>query len=188
MRRAAQPLVSVLALLMVVSARAGGTDSREGGRLAHAVTRCTKFAELISCSEALNLKPNDPDLLVAEADALVQLKRPGEAIGVYRNALTVGADRELVGAKIVTAQSLRHSLLESCLTHEGQFAERECESAWLPGAPDEVTVFKRRGFLLQGDGQPAAALDAYMAAARLGPKDRTVARAIVKLGESTGRK
>jgi tetratricopeptide (TPR) repeat protein len=187
-RRAAQPLAALVALLMVFSAKVGGMDAREEGRFAHAVTRCTKFAELIACSEALNVKPNNPDLLVAEADALVQLKRPGEAIGVYRNALTVGADRELVGAKIVAAQSLRHSLLESCLTREGQSAERECESAWLPGAPDEVMVFKRRGFLLQGEGRPTAALDAYMAAARLGPKDRIVARAVVNLGESTGRK
>ena len=188
-------LVSLLSLASLVGlalwaagAAPTGVESREEARLAHAVTRCTRFAELIACDEALNLKPNNPDLLVAEADALVQLKRAGEAIGVYRNALTVGANRDAVNAKILAAQSLRRSLLENCVTREGPFAARSCEAAWLPGALDEITVFKRRGLLLQGDNQPSAALDAYLAAARLAPKDRGVARAIVALSDATGRK
>jgi tetratricopeptide (TPR) repeat protein len=57
----------------------------------------------------------------------------------------------------------------------------------LPGAPDEVTVFKRRGLLLQTDNQLSPALDAYMAAAHLDPGDRSVALAIVSLSGSTGR-
>lgn len=186
MRRAAR--VSLAALALLSASVALGAEARDDARLSRAVARCTRFAELVACGEALNLRPNNPNLLVAEADALVQRKRPGEAIGVYRNALTVGANRDVVNAKILTAQSLRTSLLESCVAQEGPFAERACESAWLPGAPDEVTVFKRRGFLLQGQDQPGAALDAYLAAARLGPKDRGVARALIALSDSTGRK
>jgi Flp pilus assembly protein TadD len=48
-------------------------------------------------------------------------------------------------------------------------------------------VFKRRGLLLQNDNQPGASLDAYLAAARLAPRDRDVARAVVALSGSTER-
>ena len=157
-------------------------------RLSRAAGRCIKLAELISCDEALNMKPNDPGLLVAEADALVQMKRPGEAIGVYRNALRSGATEDVVDKKIALAQSQRESFLQMCVTQPGEVAERACESAWLPGAPDEVTVFKRRGLLLQGEGRLSAALDAYMAVARLRPADRGVARTVISLSGVVGRK
>src|ERR1700716_2648254 len=155
--------------------------------LSRATFRCAKLADVNSCDDALNMKPDDPELLVAKADALVQLKRPGAAIGIYRNALPVSADREAVDAKIALAESQRRTFLDTCETKAGDAARRACESAWLPGAPDEVTVFRRRGLLLQADNQPSPALDAYMAAARLDPGDRSVALAIVSLSDSTGR-
>jgi tetratricopeptide (TPR) repeat protein len=155
--------------------------------LSRAAFRCTKLAEVNSCDDALNMKPNDPELLIAKADALVQVKRPGEAIGIYRAALPVSADREAVDAKVALAESQRHTFLDTCETKTGDAAMRACESAWLPGAPDEVTVFKRRGMLLQADNQLSPALDAYMAAARLDPNDHSVALAIVSLSDSTGR-
>jgi tetratricopeptide (TPR) repeat protein len=155
--------------------------------LSRAAFRCTKLAEVNSCDDALNMKPNDPELLIAKADALVQVKRPGEAIGIYRAALPVSADREAVNAKVALAESQRHTFLDTCETKTGDAAMRACESAWLPGAPDEVTVFKRRGMLLQADNQLSPALDAYMAAARLDPNDHSVALAIVSLSDSTGR-
>jgi tetratricopeptide (TPR) repeat protein len=167
---------------------AQGEQSVEGSVLSLAIFRCTNFADLVSCYAALNMRPNDPALLIAEADALTQLKRPGEAIGVYRNSLRQGASPDIVNPKIAVAQSQRHSFLVVCETQVGEAAESACESAWLPGAPDEVTVFKRRGLLLQSDDQPSAALDAYMAAARLGPRDRNVARAVVSLSASVDRK
>jgi tetratricopeptide (TPR) repeat protein len=174
----------ILIALALCALAARSAEPRGGGELSRAASRCTQLAELIACSVALNGKPNDPDLLVAEADALVRLNRPGEAIGVYRNALTVAARPDAVDPKIDRAQSLRQSLLETCLAGTGEAAEHACASAWLPGAADEVTVFKRRGLLLQGMGQPSAALDAYLAAARLRPRDRSVAYAIVKLSGS----
>jgi hypothetical protein len=155
--------------------------------LSRATFRCAKLADVNSCDDALNMKPDDPELLVAKADALVQLKRPGEAIGIYRNALPASADREAVDAKIALAESQRRTFLDTCETKAGDAARRACESAWLPGAPDEVTVFRRRGLLLQADNQPSPALDAYMAAARLDPSDHSVALAIVSLSDSTGR-
>jgi tetratricopeptide (TPR) repeat protein len=155
--------------------------------LSRATFRCAKLADVNSCDEALNMKSDDPELLIAKADALVQLKRPGEAIGIYRSALPVSANREELNAKIALAESQRQTFLDTCETKVGDAARRACESAWLPGAPDEVTVFKRRGLLLQADNRPSPALDAYMAAARLDPSDRSVALAIVSLSESTGR-
>jgi tetratricopeptide (TPR) repeat protein len=183
---------AILALVAVVAARAASTPvSREStaaeARLDAAVSRCTEFSELVSCAAALSMKPNDPRLLVAEGDALVQLRRPGEAIGVYRNAIKLGAVQDSVDPKIAVAQGHRRSLLHECETAAGPAAERACESAWLPGAPDEVMVFKRRGLLLQNDNQPGASLDAYLAAARLAPRDRDVARAVVALCDSTDR-
>jgi tetratricopeptide (TPR) repeat protein len=178
-------------ILAIVAALCGSFpvngQVREDPKLSRAVSRCTKLAELLSCYEALALKPNSPDLLVAEADALVQAQRPGEAMGVYRNALRVGGPRQMVDAKIALAAMQRRTMLDSCLALDGAAGEHACASAWLPGAADEVAVFKRRGFLLQGMGQPSAALDAYMAAARLRPKDHETARYIVGLCNKTGR-
>jgi tetratricopeptide (TPR) repeat protein len=155
--------------------------------LSRATFRCAKLADVNSCDDALKMKPNDPDLLIAKADSLVQLKRPGEAIGIYRAALPLLADRGAVDAKIALAESQRRSFLDTCTTKTGDAAMRACESARLPGAPDEVTVFRRRGMLLQADNQLSPALDAYMAAARLDPSDHSVALAIVSLSDSTGR-
>jgi tetratricopeptide (TPR) repeat protein len=155
--------------------------------LSRASFRCAKLADVNSCDDALNMNPDDPALLIAKADALVQLNRPGEAIGIYRGALPASANREALNTKIALAESQRHTFLEACETQAGDAARRACESAWLPGAPDEVTVFKRRGLLLQADNQPSSALDAYMAAARLDPNDRSVAQAILSLSDSTGR-
>lgn len=170
-----------LLLLCAAVACAVHAQPRDAGLLAHAVERCTRFADLIACGDALNRKRNDPELLVAEADALVAAQRPGEAIGVYRNGVTQGAARGPVEAKIARAESMRRGLLGTCLQQSDAAALRACEAAWLPGAADEVTVFKRRGRLLQGDRQDAAALDAYLAAARLAPRDRAVAHAVLDL-------
>jgi tetratricopeptide (TPR) repeat protein len=155
--------------------------------LSRATFRCAKLADVNSCDEALNVKPDDPELLVAKADTLVHLNRPGEAIGIYRSALPVSANREELNAKIALAESQRNTFLDTCETKTGEAARRACGSALLPGAPDELTVFRRRGLLLQDDNQPSQALDSYMAAARLDPRDRSVALAIVSLSDSTQR-
>jgi len=179
-------LASALAAASAASAPPNQASTAAETRLEAAASRCVALSELVSCASALGMKPNDPGLLVAEGDALVQLRRPGEAIGVYRNAIKSGAVQDAVGAKIAVAQGHRRTLLHDCETGTGPDAERACESAWLPGAPDEVIVFKRRGLLLQNDNGPGA-LDAYLAAARLAPRDREVARAVVALSGATDR-
>lgn len=188
--------LAVLPLLLATVSWAadGGTPSADadagagrGARLARATLRCTAFAELIACADALNLNPNDATLLVAEGDALVRQQRPGEAIGVFRNASKQSAGAVSVQEKIASAEAQRRILLQTCETQEGDAARGACDAAWLPGAPDEAAVFRRRGLLLQNDGQLSAALDAYMAAARLRPAERGVAQAIVSLSERTGR-
>ncbi len=166
----------------LASAAASGADAR----LARATTRCADLAELIACGEALSIKPDDPELLIAEGDALVRHKRPGEAIGVYRNASRHGAPPEKVAARIADATTQRHSLLSVCLTQSGADAAIACESAWLPGASDEVSVFKRRGQLLKAEGQVGPALESYLAAARLRPQDRNAAQAVVALSTAGG--
>jgi tetratricopeptide (TPR) repeat protein len=164
-------------------AAATAADTRVAETLAVAIQRCTQLSELVSCDAALSMQPNDADLLLAEADVLVQLKRPGEAIGVYRNAQRAGAQEAVVRQKTAAAQLQRETMVKVCLSQAGDFGVRACEAAWLPGASDEVAMFKRRGQLLQDDS-PVAALDAYLSAARLAPRDRDVARALVNLSGS----
>lgn len=178
-------VVIAVMIAVVTAPRAAGAAAE--GRLNTAVSRCIKFSDLVACAAALSMNPRDPGLLVAEGDALAQLLRPGEAIGVYRNALRSGAAPDAVNPKIAAAEGHRHFLLEACLAQSGAAAERACESAWLPGAPDEVMVFKRRGLLLKDDHQTGPSLDAYLAAARLAPRDREVARAVVELSALTER-
>ena len=180
-------LAAVVAAACAASAPANREFSAAQTRLDAAASRCIELSELVSCAAALSMQPNDPRLLVAEGDALVQSRRPGEAIGVYRNAVRSGAAADEVGPKIAVAQGQRLSVLHECETETGAAAERACQSAWLPGAPDEVMVFKRRGLLLQNDNRPDAALDAYLAAARLAPRDRDVARAVVASSGGTDR-
>jgi tetratricopeptide (TPR) repeat protein len=172
-------LAAVLAAAFAASAPVSQESSAAHARLDAAASRCIELSELISCAAALSTRPNDPRLLVAEGDALVQSRRPGEAIGVYRNAVKSGAAQVEIGPKIAVAQGQRLSVLHECETETGAAAERACQAAWLPGAPDEVMVFKRRGLLLLNDNRPEASLDAYLAAARLAPRDRDVARAVV---------
>ena len=134
------------------------------------------------------VSPAEADAAMAEGDRLVQIRRPGEAIGLYRRAVRIDpALREVVGNKIARAEDQRQGFLSTCETAAGEVGRHACEVAWLPGAPDEASVFRRRGIIYEGEHQPATALDAYMSANRLRPGDRNVAAAIVSLTEATGR-
>jgi tetratricopeptide (TPR) repeat protein len=162
-------------------------SAAKDARLSRAIFRCSKLSELASCDEALTLKPNDPAMLLAKADTLVQLKRPAEAIDVYRRIPASSGNRAAVTAKIAPAESLRRSFADSCENNAGDAALHACEAALLPGEPDEEAILKRRGFLLQSDNRLAPALDAYIAAARARPGDHSVALSIIGLSDSTGR-
>lgn len=173
--------MTLLASVVAPAAPAAIDEAAIRPDVAEDISRCTTLADLTSCHAALGVKGNDPALLIGEADALVLLNRPGEAIGVYRNALKSGAGADAVHPRIARAQARRQSLLATCEQEGGAAGLRACDSAWLPGAPDEVTVFKRRGLLMQKEDDVPGALEAYRAAARLAPRDRGVARAIVAL-------
>ena len=166
---------------------AAGEVDASHARLSRATSRCTALADLIACGEALSLKPNDPQLLLAEGEALVRRNRPGEAIGVFRNAAKQSQNSLDVQGKIAAAEAQRRTLLATCISQEGDVARTACEAAWLPGALEEAALFRRRGELLQKAGQLPAALDAFMAAARLRPNERSAAQAIVELSERLGR-
>ncbi len=156
-----------------------------GARLSRASFRCTRLADLSACEDALTLNPSDANLLLGEADALVQLRRPGEAIGVYRRAAARSpAVASAAAVKIAQAESHRLAFLSACESQDSPAALQACDAAWLPGSPDELRLFKRRAVLLQVNHQPAGALQAYMSAARLKPADKATALGIVTLTEA----
>jgi hypothetical protein len=67
--------------------------------------RCSTLADLDACTEALNLKPDDPALLVAQGDAFLHAKRPADAIGRYRLAAVLAPNQHDVSAKISAAEA-----------------------------------------------------------------------------------
>jgi tetratricopeptide (TPR) repeat protein len=170
------------------NAPAAAGDSPAGGMDPQSIAafRCSQLNDPLACSAALSHKPEDPGLLVAEADALMSRGRPGEAIGVYRHAVRAGADRRSIASRLADAESLRRSLLRSCMSDSDAGAESDCEAAWLPGAPEEVQLFKRRGRLSRSAGRPAEALQAYVTAVRLAPGDHDAARAVIELTAGAG--
>ena len=59
---------------------------------------------------------------------------------------------------------------------------------WFGAAPDEFSIQRRKGLLLQGMGESSRALDAYIAADAVKSGDRSVALAIVSLTEDGKRR
>jgi tetratricopeptide (TPR) repeat protein len=160
----------------------------EDAKLSRAAFRCDKLTDVAACDEALALRPNDVSLLLAKGTALQQLKRPSEAILVYRNAAAGGGRSEPLAAKLAQAEVQRQGLLTTCNDSGGDQALHACEAGLLRGSADEPAVLRRLAILLQDDNQPARALDYYMALARVSPGDPGAALAIVSLSDSTGRR
>jgi Flp pilus assembly protein TadD len=67
--------------------------------------RCDNLADLDACGEAVRLKPDDPALLTALGDALMQAKRPSEALQHYRHAESLAADTPALAEKIRVAEA-----------------------------------------------------------------------------------
>jgi len=107
----------------------------------------------------------------------VQSRPPGEAIGVYRNAIKSGAVPDAVDPRMPSPRDKRRSLLHDCETEAGSVAEQACEAAWLPGPRMRSGVFKRRGLLLQNDNRPGASARCLSRGGSPGTADRDVARA-----------
>lgn len=166
----------------------GLNRAEDAAKLSHNLLRCTKLADIEACDQALARQPGDPQIHLAKAEALVQAKRPAEALAAYRRARELAPNDATIEQKIAAAETQRRELLESCQSVTGQAALQACQSVLLPGTDDEFAIRKRIGILLQASNQPAAALDSYIAANLLRHGDRSVALAIVALSDTTGRK
>lgn len=161
--------------------------AEEAARRKRNLLRCSKLNDLGACDDALQSQPNDGEILSAKADALMALKRPAEALPLYRRSGEVDPARD-VKSRIAQAESDRKVLIARCQSESGDSAVDACQRALLGGAEDEFDLQKRRGVLLQSSSKATAALDAYIAANTLRQSDKSVALAIVALTDSTGRK
>lgn len=166
----------------------GLSRAEESAKFSRHLLRCTKLADLQACDEALQQKPDDPDVIIAKGDALAQMKRPTDALTAYRRVQALAPAVAGLEQKIAAASAQRESLLGTCQSGTGEEALQACRAALLRGGADEFEILKRQGILLQAANQRSPALDAYIAAHALQVGDRAVALAIVALSDSTARK
>jgi tetratricopeptide (TPR) repeat protein len=162
--------------------------AEEAAKLSRNVLRCNKLNDIAACDAALAQKPDDADIMVAKGDALLQAQRLADALSVYRRAKELASSDAVIDKKIAEVETQRSTLAATCQSSVGQTALQACEAAFMPGGDDAFDILKRKGVLLQALNQPAAALDAYIAAAMFKHDDTASALAIVSLSESTGRR
>jgi tetratricopeptide (TPR) repeat protein len=159
----------------------------ETAKLSRHLLRCERLGDIAACDEALRVRPDDAQILVAKADALSQANRLAEALDIYTRARRNKTDDSTIAAKMAIVERKRQDLLNQCLSGAGTTALQACEAVLVRGSDDEFAIHKRKGMLLQSANEPAAALDAYIAANLLQQGDASVAHAIVTLSESTKR-
>ncbi|MET0534008.1 MAG: tetratricopeptide repeat protein [Steroidobacter sp.] len=165
-----------------------GLDRAEqAAKISRSLLRCNKLADIDACDQALALQPDDIRVVIAKADALMQAKRPTDALAIYRRAQQLAPDDSTIAAKLSAADTQSRELLAACMNSTGQPALQACQSRRARGAEHEFDILKRIGTLQQAANQPEAALDSFIAASLLQPADRSVARSIVGLSTSTGR-
>jgi tetratricopeptide (TPR) repeat protein len=163
-------------------------NAQETAKLQHSVMRCTKLSDVSACDDALHMKPDDPQLLIAKGDAIAHGGRPADAILVYLHAGGLLPGDEMVKSKLAAAESQREALVSQCEGNADAAAADACQAAILRGSQDEFALLRRRGILLQSFDKPEQALDAFIAANVLNQNDKSVALAIVALTDSTGRR
>jgi tetratricopeptide (TPR) repeat protein len=149
--------------------------------------RCTKLDDVNACDEALKLKPDDVEILLAKGDALLKASRLAEAELSYRRALQVAPDNTRVTTQLAAAQAQRQASASQCQKGSGDDALRACQSVLSPGSPDEFSIHSRIALLYQQRNQPAPALASYIAANALKPGDRGVALGIVAITDVNAR-
>ena len=88
--------------------------AQEAARLQHSVMRCTKLSDVSACDDALHIKPDDPQLVIAKGDALAHGGRPAEAILVYLRAASLLPSDDGVKSKLAAAESQREGLVSQC--------------------------------------------------------------------------
>lgn len=165
-----------------------GLDQAElDAKLSRHVLRCTRFADVEACDQALAIKPDNVGVVIARGDALLKSQRPLEALDAYRRASALDPSNAEVAAKISTAQTQRRTVEQRCMSADGDAALGACQSILAKGAANEFELLRRIGVLQQAANQSAKALDTYITANSLRRGDKSVALAIVALVDSTGR-
>jgi len=74
-------------------------------KLKRNVFRCATLGDLDACGNAVRMKPDDPILLTSEGDALLQAKRPADAIARYRRAVQIAPNQYDIAMKIDAAET-----------------------------------------------------------------------------------
>ena len=166
----------------------GLNRAEDAAKLSHNLLRCSKLADIEACDQALARQPGDPQIQLAKAEALLQAKRPADALVAYRRARELAPGDATIEQKIAAAETQRRASLDDLPERDGAGGVAGLPAALLPGNDDEFVIRKRTGILLQSSNQPAAALDSYIAANLLRHGDRSVALAIVSLSTDTGRR
>lgn len=163
---------------------AGLEQAEVAARVSRNLLRCSRLGELAACDEALKLKPDDVEILIAKGDALLKAARPGDAEQTYKRARQLAPDNAKAAAQLAVAHTQRSAALASCQTGSDDAALAACQAALLRGADDEFAVHTRLGQIYQQRNQPAPALTSYIAANALKRGDRNVALGIAALTES----
>jgi tetratricopeptide (TPR) repeat protein len=167
---------------------AGLEEAEVAARMSRNLLRCTRLNDLNACDEALKLKPNDAQVLIAKGDALLQSDKPAEAELTYRRARELAPGDAKVATQLAAAQSQRQAALAQCRSGDGDAALQACQAAMLRGASDEFTIHSRIAQLHQQRNLPGPALASYIAADALHGGDRGVALGIVAVTDSDSRK
>ncbi|MBC8027436.1 MAG: tetratricopeptide repeat protein [Steroidobacteraceae bacterium] len=167
---------------------AGLEDAEVAARVSRNLLRCTRLNDLNACDEALKLKPNDVQVLIAKGDALLQSNKPADAEITYRRAKEAAPGDAKAATQLAAAQAQRQTALSQCQRGDGDVALAACQAALLRGASDEFTIHSRLAQLHQQRNQPGAALASYIAANALQGGDRGVALGIVAVTDADSRK
>jgi tetratricopeptide (TPR) repeat protein len=167
---------------------AGLEEAEVAARVSRNLLRCTRLNDLNACDEALKLKPNDAQVLIAKGNALLQSNKPAEAELVYRRAKELAPGDSVAATQLAAAQAQRQTALSQCQRGDGDGALAACQAALLRGSADEFTIHSRLAQLHQRRNQPGPALASYIAADALQGGDRGVALGIVAVTDADPRK
>ena len=181
-------VLATASLAATVLSNPAAADGPHAAKFEDDQLRCTKLADVSACDDALRSKPDNMQLMVAKADALLHGGRAADAIILYRRAQAFQPANEGIKTRLADAESQRHGLVSICESTAGAASVDACQAALLHGAPDEFRLLKRKGILLQSMGRSDPALDAFIAADVIRQDDESVALAIVALTDRTGRK
>jgi tetratricopeptide (TPR) repeat protein len=167
---------------------AGLEEAEVAARVSRNLLRCTRLSDLNACDEALKLKPNDAQVLIAKGDALLQTNRPAEAELNFRRAKELAPGDAKAATQLAAAQAQRQLALSQCQRGDGDGALQACQAALLRGVSDEFAIHSRLGQLYQQRNQPGQALGSYIAAESLHGGDRGVALGIVAVTDANPRR